>query len=68
MKTIEDNREEYRKELNNLMKANGIKLSDMLTVNEFIKLCENEYGGEIIKDLKERQIKNNFIQKKGFNK
>jgi len=32
----------------------GLNLDDTFTVDEFIELCENSYGGEIIKQLKER--------------
>lgn len=32
----------------------GINLDDMYTVDEFIELCKDDYGGEIIKQLSER--------------
>lgn len=32
----------------------GLSLSDTYTVNEFIAICENAYGGNVIKQLKER--------------
>lgn len=32
----------------------GLDVNAMYTVDEFIALCENDYGGEVIKDLKER--------------
>ena len=31
----------------------GLSLDAMYTVDEFIKLCENDYGGSIISRLKE---------------
>ena len=36
------------------MRDRNINFGDMYTVDEFIVLCENSYGGEIIKELKER--------------
>ena len=36
------------------MQGRNITFDDMYTVDEFITLCENSYGGEIIKELKER--------------
>lgn len=33
----------------------GINLDDMYTVDEFIELCKDDYGGEIIKQLSERR-------------
>lgn len=36
------------------MRDNNVNFDDMYTVDEFIALCENSYGGEIIKELKER--------------
>ena len=36
------------------MRDRNINFGDMYTVDEFIALCENSYGGEIIKELKER--------------
>lgn len=36
------------------MADHGISMGDKLTVSDFIKLCENSYGGNIIKQLKER--------------
>ena len=38
----------------NFVKNNSIDLDDTYTVNEFIEICENAYGGETIKKLKER--------------
>ena len=38
---------------NTFVKNNEIDLNELFTVNEFIKACENDYGGEIIKRLKE---------------
>ncbi len=32
----------------------GLDVNALYTVEEFIELCENDYGGEIIKELKER--------------
>lgn len=32
----------------------GINLDDMYTVDEFMKLCKDDYGGEIIQQLSER--------------
>ena len=31
----------------------NVNFDDMYTVDEFIAMCENSYGGEIIKKLKE---------------
>ena len=39
---------------NAFVKNHDINLNDMLTVDEFIALCINDYGGEIIEKLKER--------------
>ena len=36
------------------MQDHDITFEDKLTVNEFIELCENSYGGDIITQLKER--------------
>lgn len=36
------------------MRDRNINFDDMYTVDEFIVLCENSYGSEIIKELKER--------------
>lgn len=36
------------------MQDRNINFDDMYTVDEFIALCENSYGGETIKELKER--------------
>ena len=36
------------------MKDRQIDFEDSFTVDEFIELCEEDYGGEIIKELKER--------------
>lgn len=36
------------------MQNHDITFEDKLTVNEFIELCENSYGGDIITQLKER--------------
>ena len=36
------------------MRDRNINFDDTYTVDEFITLCENSYGGEIIKELKER--------------
>ena len=36
------------------MQDRNINFDDTYTVDEFITLCENSYGGEIIKELKER--------------
>ena len=36
------------------MRDRNINFDDTYTVDEFIALCENSYGGEIIKELKER--------------
>ena len=36
------------------MRDRNINFDDTYTVDEFITLCENSYGGEIIKKLKER--------------
>lgn len=36
------------------MQDRNITFDDMYTVDEFIALCEDSYGGEIIKELKER--------------
>ena len=36
------------------VKNHGLDLDSTFTVEEFINLCENDYGGDIIKQLKER--------------
>ena len=36
------------------VRNHNLNLDDLLTVDEFIELCENDYGSEIIKQLKER--------------
>ena len=36
------------------MRDRNVTFDDMYTVDEFIAMCENSYGGEIIKELKER--------------
>ena len=36
------------------VKRHGIDLDKTYTVEEFIELTEDDYGGEIIKNLKER--------------
>ena len=36
------------------MRDHDITFEDKLTVEEFISLCEHSYGGDIIKQLKER--------------
>lgn len=36
------------------MQNRGITFDDSFTVDEFIEICENDYGSEIIKQLKER--------------
>lgn len=36
------------------VRSHGINLEDEITVDEFISICENDYGSEIIKELKER--------------
>ena len=36
------------------MQDRNITFDDMYTVDEFISICEDSYGGEIIKELKER--------------
>ena len=36
------------------MQDHGITFEDKLTVDEFIELCKNSYGGDIITQLKER--------------
>ncbi|MGM9684186.1 MAG: hypothetical protein ACI3XQ_11380 [Eubacteriales bacterium] len=38
---------------NNFMKNHGIEMEDCFTVEEFIALTENDYGGSTIKKLKE---------------
>ena len=36
----------------NFVKNNAINLNKKYSVEEFIKICENDYGGEIIRRLK----------------
>ena len=36
------------------VKNHGLSVDDYYTVDEFIKLTENDYGGDIIRQLKER--------------
>lgn len=33
----------------------GLNMEDLFTVDEFIEICEDSYGGEVIKALKERR-------------
>ena len=40
----------------NFVTDHELNLEDKFTVKEFIKLCENDYGGEIIKKLKQYYI------------
>ena len=40
---------------NAFVKARGIDLDDTFSVDEFIDICINEYGGEIIKELKTKR-------------
>jgi len=35
----------------NFVKSNGIDLNKTYSINEFIELTKNQYGGEIIKQL-----------------
>ena len=37
----------------NFIKNNNIDLENEFTVKEFIKICENDFGSKIIKQLKE---------------
>ena len=37
---------------NSFVKNHSLNLEDKFTVNEFIEICENDYGGSIIKQLK----------------
>jgi hypothetical protein len=39
---------------NDFVKRKGLNLEDEFTVEEFIKLCENDFGSDVIKQLKER--------------
>ena len=39
---------------NEFIKRHNIKLDEMMTVKRFIELTENDYGGEVIRQLKER--------------
>lgn len=41
----------------------GLNIDDMYTVEEFISLCEDDYGGDIIKQLKERWESNGSTDK-----
>ena len=36
------------------VKNHGLDLSELYTVDEFIAVCENDYGSSVIKKLKER--------------
>lgn len=36
------------------VKNRGLNLEDMFTVDEFIEICENDYGSGVIRELKER--------------
>jgi len=40
----------------NFVKNHNINLEDEFTVKEFINLCKNDYGGEIIRNLIEEEI------------
>lgn len=37
---------------NEFVKKHNLNVEDLYTVNEFISICENDYGGDIIKELK----------------
>jgi hypothetical protein len=39
------------------MKSHGIEQGDMFTVEEFCNICENDYGGDIIKQVREKYPK-----------
>ena len=39
---------------NEFIKQHNINLDDVMTAEEFIKLTENAFGGEVIRQLKER--------------
>ena len=39
---------------NAFVRNHGLDLKAMYTVDEFIALCEDDYGGKIIKELKEK--------------
>lgn len=36
------------------VKSNGLDVNAMYSVDEFISICENAYGGEVISQLKEK--------------
>ena len=38
---------------NSFVSSGGYNLDSLYTVKEFIRICENSYGGEIIKKLKQ---------------
>ena len=38
------------------VKNHGLNVDDKYTVDEFIELCENDYGGDIIRQLKEKYL------------
>lgn len=38
---------------NNFVKNNNLSLEDEFTVKEFIELCKNDFGGEIVKRLED---------------
>ena len=40
------------------MKNHGITMEDSFTVDEFFALCENDFGGETIRKLKEKYNEN----------
>ena len=40
------------------VRNHGFNLDDEFTVDEFIEACENDYGSNIIKQLKERWNEN----------
>ena len=44
---------------NEFIKQHGIDLNDLMTVERFVELTKNSYGGDIIKLLEKRIIKQN---------
>lgn len=51
---------------NQFIKNHNIKLDQLMTVEEFIELTKNDYGGEIIKKLEKRLTQDRELLDKGL--
>lgn len=43
------------------VKSHGLDINSLYTVDEFIEICENAYGSEVIEKLKEKLDSNNGV-------